>query len=92
MSQTKSIDKRRETKSSNISPRNKVVNLKGRPRNLQIKTDQSEANARRISLKYDYANSEDESASPQHIIKKSKKKVQEGLDTERGSLETGNSP
>ena len=74
MSQTKSIDKRRETKSSNISPR-KNVSIKGRPRDLKIKTDQSEANARRISLKYDYANSEDESASPQHIIKKSKKKV-----------------
>ena len=63
MSQTKSIDKRQETKSSNISPR-KNVSLKGRHRDLKIKTDQSEANARRISLKYDYANSEDESASP----------------------------
>ena len=92
MSHAKSIDKRRETKSSNISPRKNVINLKGRPRDLKIKTDQSEANARRISLKYDYANSEDESASPQHIIKKSKKKVQEGLYTERESLETGNSP
>ena len=58
-----------------MSPRKNVVNLKGRPRDLKIKTDQSEANARRISLKYDYANSEDESASPQYIIKKSKKKV-----------------
>ena len=75
MSQTKSIDKRRETKSSNISPRKNVVNLKVRPRDLKIKTDQSEANARRISLKYDYANPEDESASPQHIIRKSKKKM-----------------
>ena len=64
MSHAKSIDKRRETKSSNISPRKNVINLKGRPRDLKIKTDQSEANARRISLKYDYANSEDESASP----------------------------
>ena len=92
MSHAKSIDKRRETKSSNISPRKNVINSNRRPRDLKIKTDQSEANARRISLKYDYANSEDESASPQHIIKKSKKKVQEGLYTERESLETGNSP
>ena len=92
MSHAKSIDKRRETKSSNISPRKNVINANRRPRDLKIKTDQSEANARRISLKYDYANSEDESASPQHIIKKSKKKVQEGLYTERESLETGNSP
>ena len=64
MSHAKSIDKRRETKSSNISPRKNVINSNRRPRDLKIKTDQSEANARRISLKYDYANSEDESASP----------------------------
>ena len=71
----KTQEKPRELKSGDASPRKNWVNARRRPKELKIKTDKSEANAKRVSLKYDYAISEDETASPQNIIKKSRGKM-----------------
>ena len=70
---SKTQEKRKELKSGDASPRKNWA--KRRPKELKIKADKSEANAKRVSLKYDYAISEDETASPQNIIKKSKGKM-----------------
>ena len=72
---SKTQEKRRELKSGDASPRKNLVHARRRPKELKIKTDKSEANAKRVSLKYDYAISEDETASPQNIIKKTKGKM-----------------
>ena len=72
---SKTQEKRKELKSGDASPRKNWANTKRRPKELKIKADKSESNAKRVSLKYDYAISEDETASPQNIIKKSKGKM-----------------